>query len=144
MHWNYILKCDKISSSSLNENQVSQLKGWEPEWPNPQTSDFSPPNLKMLLKCVSGAAEEFQNVGHTFTLNTYFFLITFLGNSSNFRYLLLRLGHSGSRPFNYVQMEVEHSTVQCCVKKEWKLVGIGVNDRLLAIRVQQHSLESIS
>jgi len=27
----------------------------------------------MLLKCVSGAAEEFQNVGHTFTLNTYFF-----------------------------------------------------------------------
>ena len=49
-----------------------------------------PPNLKMLLKCVSGPAEnltisKFWPYVHT----EYIFFITFLGHSSNFRYLIL-------------------------------------------------------
>jgi len=44
----------------------------------------------MLLKCVSGAAENLQiSKFWPYVHTEYMFFITFLGNSSNFQYLIL-------------------------------------------------------
>jgi len=44
----------------------------------------------MLLKCVSGAAENLKISNFWLYVHTeYIFFITFLGNSSNFQYLVL-------------------------------------------------------
>ena len=51
-----------------------QMKGREPEWPNPQNWIYPPPNLEILLKCVSGAAQDFQIFGHMLVWDAHFSL----------------------------------------------------------------------
>ena len=34
-----------------------QLKGWKVKWSNPQILQLLPPNMRMLLKCISGVVE---------------------------------------------------------------------------------------
>ena len=68
------------------------FKGWQVKWSNSQILKLLPANMRMLLKCVSGAAEmlRFPKFGACVHRVCIFF-IAFLYNSCNFQYLILGL-----------------------------------------------------
>ena len=125
--------------ANWNEPSVSrlQLKGWEPEWPNPQTSDLSPPKLENTLKMCFRSCWKLRNFKILAICSHWIHIFYHIFRQfKQFPVLDFEIGHSGSRPFNYTSSLALRKTL------EYELVD--ANGGIQKVRVEPATRSAVA
>ena len=92
------LRLQYSSPGVMKCNHAIYLKGWEPEWSDPQTINLPLLDLESGLKCVSGQGEHSVNPKNLVFPTRDISLFWYLAHIS-----FCAIAHSGSQPFNYLK-----------------------------------------